>query len=457
MEINIKSTPETNSGVNNRRGFLSGTIFGAVLGIGSTLVYQYLNGILKQPRLSSKVILSEVDDFDTQETRALFIAVESLHSGIEERRLENEQRKLILHAGYRNFRESWARDFAFAVYGLLDLKEHQPVKDTLEAFFWYQRPNGQFPVKLRSLNVVSRFFHSLLEREQPLEAQLRPKYITGHRSASLDGQALLITAASMYIQQSEDHDFSLDHWEKLQSGLRWLRSHTQKNTELLTQSAFADWADSAARKGVVFYTNIVYWKALKEMANLADQLGYKQEADLYLQIADALDKDIQTYLWRPELGYFATSTSMDNLSSAANLLAIAWEFATRDQSHSILDRIQGAGMAHPVPTQAAHPPYKRADISIENRLGGIANYHTEGAWVWIGAWHIIALCKTERIEEAHDLLSRIADVIVRDQQVHEVYGTDGKPLSSLFYSSEAPLTWSAGMMIHAYNILESCI
>jgi GH15 family glucan-1,4-alpha-glucosidase len=212
-----------------------------------------------------------------------------------------------------------------------------------------------------------------------------------------------------------------------------------------------------ARKGIVLYTNIVYWKALQEIANLAEDLDHQNDAKFYLQIAEALENDIRDYLWRPKLGYYATSLSMDNLSSAGNLLAIAWGFTNEREANSILDHIQAFNMANPVPTQAAYPAYQRSDISIENRLGGIPNYHTDGAWLWIGAWHMIALCKAGRIEEAQNVLSKAAEIIVRDQQIHEVYGPDGRPMSSLFYTSEAPLTWNAGMIIYAFHVIEKYV
>jgi glycogen debranching enzyme len=441
-------------GTNDSGRFVGRALLGAALGVGATLTYQYFSKIFRQPRLASQAVLADVSEFDTQETRALFIAVENLHSGISERRLENRDHKQILHAGYRNFRESWARDFSFAVYGLLALKEYEPIRDTLEAFFAYQKPDGRLPVKLRSLDVVSRFFHSVFEREQPLEMPLTPKYITGHGSHSLDGQALLVNAAAQYIQETGDRAFAQENWDKLKLGMDWLTAHVYGGTHLLGQSAYADWADSVARKGIVFYTNVVYWKALQEMAVLAEYLGEGADTENYRQSGAIVGSELQEYLWRPASGYFAASTSMDNLSSAGNLLAITWGLADEQQANSILDRIRAFGMAIPVPTQAAFPPYRRSAISPENRLGGIGNYHTDAAWLWIGAWHIIALCKLGRIEEAQKLLTRAADVIVRDQQVHEVYAPNGQPLSSRFYTSEAPLMWNAGMMIHAFYVAE---
>src|ERR1044072_4402486 len=161
-------------------GFWSGALFGTVTGMASLLTFQYLFGILRRPRLISKAILMSNEEFDTEEALGIFISAECLRSGIQTRRLTSTLNKEIVHAGYRNFSESWARDFGFAAYGLLTLKQYNPVKETLEAFFWHQTPEGQLPVKLHSVDVVTRFPHSFFEREQYIEALLKPKYVIGH-------------------------------------------------------------------------------------------------------------------------------------------------------------------------------------------------------------------------------------------------------------------------------------
>jgi glycogen debranching enzyme len=198
----------------------------------------------------------------------------------------------------------------------------------------------------------------------------------------------------------------------------------------------------------------VYWKALLEMSEAAKQLALPDEIDHYTKKAERVAASIQEHIWRPALGYYATSDTLDQLSSSGNLLAVAWGLASEEQATSILDALIFNGMASPVPTKAAYPNYPFRLIAIENRLGGVPNYHTDAAWLWIGAWHVIALARVGRTEEAHGILARIADVIVRDQQVHEVYDASGRPLSSFWYKSEAPLSWNAGMVVYAYHVLE---
>jgi glycogen debranching enzyme len=431
-------------------GFWSGALFGAVAGIGSLLTYQYLSGILRQPRLLPWRLLSKTEEFETQEALALFIASENLRSGIQTRRLKNEKYREILHAGYRNFRESWARDFGFASYGLLALEQHDTVRQTLEAFFWHQTAAGQLPVKLHSLDPVTRYFHSFLGREQSTEGVLRPKYISGHGAPSLDGQALLVISALVYARETKNLEFVKAYWGSLVAAMHWLEDHKASSEGiLLYQKSFADWADSVARRGHIHYTNVVYWKALSEMAEAAAHLDMLAHAEFYRQRAESVASAIQQRFWKDDLGYFVTSESLPHLSSDGNLLAIAWELATPVQSARILDSMERAGMASPVPTRVTSSIYRRELIAIENVIGGMPHYHSEAAWIWLGAWHVIAEARCGDLEKAKELLARIAGVIVRDKQVNEVYGTNGEPMSSRWYKPEAPLTWNAGMFIYA--------
>jgi len=436
-------------------GFWSGALFGAIAGIGSLLTYQYLSGILRQPRLLPWMLLSKPEEFETQEALALFIASENLQAGIQTRRLQNEQYKQILHAGYRNFRESWARDFGFASYGLLALEQYEAVRQTLEAFFWYQTAAGQLPVKLHSLGFVTRYFHSFLGREQSTEGVLRPKYISGHGAPSLDGQAMLVVSALTYVRKTKNLDFLKAYWGRVVAAMRWVENYKKtQNGALLYQQSFADWADSVARRGYVHYTNVVYWKALSEMSQAAADLDMLAHADHYRQEAATVASAIQQRFWDDNLGYFITSDTLQQLSSDGNLLAIVWGLATPEQSKSILRCMDLAGMAVPVPTCVTSSSYPRELIAIENVLAGIPGYHTEAAWIWLGAWHVIAQVRCGEMETAKELLSRISAVIVRDKQIHEVYGKDGEPMASIWYKSEAPLTWNAGMFIYACKYFE---
>jgi hypothetical protein len=72
-----------NEVVVKRSGFWQGALFGMLTGIGSLLIYQYFSGILRQPRLISKAIFSDEEQFENREALAVFIAAENLRSAIQ--------------------------------------------------------------------------------------------------------------------------------------------------------------------------------------------------------------------------------------------------------------------------------------------------------------------------------------------------------------------------------------
>ncbi len=414
-------------------------------------VFSYGRRLLRQPALSVTPAPQPTGQ-TALESPCYQIAVANLRAGIETRRLPDGQEKLVLCAGIRNFREPWARDFGFASFGLVELGEFQAVQETLEVFLLNQKPSGQFPVKVHSTNFVDRYLHSLFKRQQPISAPIKPKYITAHNTISPDGNALLIIALLNYAQRSGDANFARQHWEALKRAVFWFEEQEKEADGLIHQPPYADWADSVARSGRVLYTNVLYWKAMRDLAAAAQRYGMIEDRPYLQSKAEKIKASINAHFWRADLGYYITSQYFDNLSSSGNLLAVSWGLTTPAQAHSILDKMNEFDMANPVPTQVVHRAYPDKFIAIENRLGGIANYHTSAAWLWLGAWHVIALTRTERLDEARTLLRRIAHVIVRDGAVHEVYAPDGEYLSTFWYTSEAPLTWSAGMVVYAYHV-----
>ena len=133
-----------------------GSVLSTAVGVMTFRAVQHLRRILQQPPLVSRAVFTELSDSDTLEAKAVSIATENLLSGIERRRVLSGEEKLVLDAGWRNFREPWARDFGFASFGLLALQEFRVARETLEAFLIHQRPSGQFPVKIHSTGGLER-------------------------------------------------------------------------------------------------------------------------------------------------------------------------------------------------------------------------------------------------------------------------------------------------------------
>lgn len=129
---------------------------------------------------------------------------------------------------------------------------------------------------------------------------MRPKYISGHGTLSLDGQCLMVIAAIHYSFRANDHEFLKAHWDALVKAIAWTEKSVLENKDdLLTQGAFADRADSIALSGHALYTNVIYWKALQEMSEAATHFELQDQTSLYAQKAQRVGKAIQDHLWRP--------------------------------------------------------------------------------------------------------------------------------------------------------------
>ena len=86
-------------------------------------------------------------------------------------------------------------------------------------------------------------------------------------------------------------------------------------------------------------------------------------------------------------------------------------------------------------------------------LVGMADYHNRGClWLQPGITYAISLWKVGQKKEAKEFLERIAKHIVKYNGVYEVYEKDGTPVKRLFYQSEHPFAWSAGLFLYAFNM-----
>ena len=83
-----------------------------------------------------------------------------LESCLEERRIGPKQSATVVCAGFRHFREPWARDFGFASFGLMTEGREDVVEDGVRLFFSHQASSGQLPLKLHSTVLIERYLHS---------------------------------------------------------------------------------------------------------------------------------------------------------------------------------------------------------------------------------------------------------------------------------------------------------
>lgn len=386
---------------------------------------------------------------DTEGLEAVEVVRVCLESCMEHRRVGPDERATVVCAGFRHFREPWARDFGFAAFGLLTEGRADVVNDGVRLFFSHQKSNGQLPLKLHSTNLAERYLHSVFHRVQPVEANLIPRFITAHGTRSIDSVLLLVIAWSECALQTRDTSLAVDLHGQAVRAMKWVERYEGK-TGLIHQGPFADWADSIGRKGPVLYTNVLWWKALQGVEQVEQQLlpeGMRHSAETSTLVGERI---LSSY-FKPESGYLYQTPTDPMFAAAPNYMACAWGLVNPEQANSILDYARNMGMSAVVPSRVTDREYKFYQVGPEMWIAGIPNYHTNCSWMWIGGWHAVACLETGRVEEAREYVDRMLEIVGRDRTVFEVHDQTGVPLSTRLYHSEEPLSWNAAMILYAYD------
>ena len=384
----------------------------------------------------------------TEGLEAVDVVRSCLELCMETRRIGPGESATVVCAGFRHFREPWARDFGFAAFGLLAEGRADVVVDGVRLFFSHQKSNGQLPLKLHSTNLAERYLHSVFHRVQPVEANLIPRFITAHGTRSLDSVLLLVIAWAECVLQTKDLSLAVDLHGGAVRALKWVEQYERRNG-LIHQSPFADWADSIGRRGPVLYTNVLWWKALKGVEEVEALLpeGMRHSAETADVVADRI---LRNY-FDSEAGYLFQTPGDPMFAAAPNYLACAWGLTSEEQSKSILDYAQRQGMSAVVPSRVTDREYKWYQVGPEMWIAGIPNYHTNCSWMWIGGWHAVACVERGRIEEAKEIVDRMLSIVQRDRTVFEVHDQTGAPLATRLYHSEEPLSWNAALILYAYD------
>ena len=375
-----------------------------------------------------------------------------LEACLEERLVGPDEKMTVCCAGFRNFREPWARDFGFASFGLLAEDRANAVEDGVRLFFRHQKSDGQLPVKLHSTVLMERYMHSFFARVQPIDANLIPRYITAHGTRSLDSVLLIVIAWGECVRQTGNVQLAVDLYGQAHRALSWVARYQREGT-LVHQGAFSDWADSIGRSGAILYTNVLWWKALAALEDVAGILA--EDLESFPTSAESVGQAILERLYDPKLGYLKNTPTSELFSSAGNFLAVSWGLTTSEQSNAILDYAAEQGISSPVPSKVTDRNYPWYQVGPEMWIAGISTYHTSCAWMWIGGWHAIALARTQRLNEARETVQRMLDVVDRDRTVYEVFNEKGTPLQTRLYQSEGPFSWSAGLMLHAHREVQT--
>lgn len=367
---------------------------------------------------------------------------------IAKRDLRSNYRKNGILAGHNQFSDFWARDFSFASFGAMRLKDYVVVRRGLENFLRYQKPNGFLPFLIGPKHFLMKYIGFKVKKRVPTYGDHKSK------AAVVDQNSLIIIAAMNYVRESKDIGFAKRHFNELKKAVDWSMSRDIDDDFLIEEHYFANWADSVKKTGKVLYSNVCFYKSVLEFSELCKLCDHQS---LYVEYADIVRKikeSINAKFWngRYYIDWIFGKKKYDFFATDGNMLAIMWGVADNYRTGKIIEHAAKVEIDYPVPCKTNHPRYPARMESNLMWLIFLGDYHNASlAWLWLGACLAVAKKKAGLDKEAAETLERMAEIINRYNMVYEVYETNGRPVKRMVYKSDIHFAWSSGMFIYAVN------
>jgi glycogen debranching enzyme len=362
----------------------------------------------------------------------------------------------------------WARDSVITSLGALLVPGHENcLKTSLRTLAGQQSELGAIP---NNVSVATgRLDHT--------------------NAGSVDSNLWFILGHAFQYRRFGESAFLSRQWPVLEEALLWLRYQDSNGCGLLEVHEAADWADLLANRFNVLYDNVLWYAALRAMAEMAGVLG--RDGGHYEEMAADVRHKISLVLWvgpetedgwgpgnlghaewqhtlsqvgpvlvkRPYfLPYVAFRDYGDYCDVFGNLLAILFDVASAAQEKRILDYLEQVGIAEPYPVRVLHPviyPGSKdwREYYRNNNLNIPDQYHNGGIWPFVGGFYVAALVKAGRLDEARKQLQKLATLnrlgVEEEWEFNEwCHGRTGRPMG---YPHQA---WSAGMYVYAHQCVQ---
>jgi glycogen debranching enzyme len=366
--------------------------------------------------------------------------------GISQTVLRNAYNTHGINAGETHFSDVWIRDSAFAGWGALQINDTHVVAQFLVHALQNMNESGQCPLRIGQKYFLLKYI-GLKGPQGP--TYIEDKYI----SIPMDSNSLIIILFCNYIQHTNDKLFASTHYAALLKSLDWYTGYCHNH--LIIEGPYAGWADSVKKRGHVLYTNVLYFKALNLMSEMAGDLGEMADGQRLHHQSQLVKKTIQDNFWNGNYlnDWIHGDSVKKTVSLDGNMLAILFDVVDNNQAKKIIDYIIQNKVITPYGCPVVYGKYTYKDVYPPFYAIGLSDYHNGLIWFWISCIASISFFKNNYKLEAIDLMQKMSKKICRDNTVYEVYTTHGQPVKRVFYKSEKGFAWSAGLFVWAYQTL----
>lgn len=385
--------------------------------------------------------------------------------------LKKNSTKFGFRASLEYYNSIWARDGAITLLGAVLTENNKLLetsRKTLETLKKYQNPVGQIP------NVF------LIDKKVP-------------QYYALDANSWWIIGVQNYFLVTKDKKFLDEFWPQVQKAIEWLRYQIKDISGLIDASEASDWMDSSiGRRGKVFYTNCLYWKAIDSANKLAKAVGEKEfdpapypgggaedlrelkrrinllfwpqkegKKILYTWNTDFLEEAIRP-LREHYINYLSFELVEGRCDVLAHLLAILFDLPNQDKTKKILKYFSERKISNPYPVRVLNPTIFYPDTTWNPKIDLYRRkqhqnlpfcYHNAGVWPYVGGFYVLMLVKVGQKEKAREELEKLALANKlgkkSEWEFNEwLHGKTGEPMGARFQS------WSAAGYIMAYKAVK---
>jgi len=174
----------------------------------------------------------------------------------------------------------------------------------------------------------------------------------------------------------------------------------------------------------------------------------------YLEKHSKTKDKINELFWTGEhyLDWIEGDKHYNYFATDGNMLAIIWDIADKQRAMHIEEASHIFDM-NVIPSACVHPLYPKSLVSSQIRSIGLCDYHNGVSWLWLGCISALAKGMLGMKKEALALLEKMAEIIIENNGVYEIYEKTGKPVNRRIYKAEFPFAWSAGMFVYTVKKL----
>jgi GH15 family glucan-1,4-alpha-glucosidase len=324
----------------------------------------------------------------------------------------------------------------------------------------------------------------------PLNVNPDTGYISTENAGAVDSNLWYILMQYLHFRATSDLEFLTGHWQSITKALLWLEYQDMNECGLLEIPEAGNWMDLVAVRYNTLYDNVLYYAAvlaydrmrqsipaetpshqvhvnigeIHERINLLMWIDRCWVAEHFAEHLERLKTirlewfmlyhNIGTISSRPYyLPWVAFREYGDWCDTLGNCLAILTGVADYHRSEHILRYLYQVGIAEPFPSKAINPPIYPHDSDWREyyrsrNLNMPHQYHNGGIWPMVGGFHIAALVRHQKQDEAERLLVSLAKA---NQQSASgkwgfnewLHGESGHPMG---FDQQA---WSAAMYLYA--------